>query len=104
MFVSKVYMYSCEQCTLQLAEVHTFIGISWFVHNVSVCTKGPRFPYIFLIIQEVRCLLCCHDDNTPCACALHDASAQRMRIKYFIFATTKYSILTLLLRVYMGPM
>ena len=59
----------------------------------TVCTKGPRFPYIFLIIQEVRCLLCCHDDNTPCACALHDASAQRMRIKYFIFATTKYSII-----------
>ena len=23
-----------EQCTLQLAEVHTFIGISLFLHNV----------------------------------------------------------------------
>ena len=40
------------------------------------------------------CLLCCHDDVTPCTCALHDASAQCMRIKYFIFATTKYLVLT----------
>ena len=64
----------------------------------TVCTKGSRFPYILLLTQEVGCLLCCHDDITPCACALHGTSAQRMRIKYFIFATTKYSVLTLLLR------
>ena len=36
---------------------------------------------------------------TPCACALHGASVQRMRIKYFIFATTQYSVLTLLLAI-----
>ena len=67
------------------------------MQTVTVCTKGSRFPYILLLTQEVGCLLCCHDDIMPCACALHGASAQRMRIKYFIFATTKYSVLTLLL-------
>ena len=69
-------------------------------HNIvqhhSVCTKGSRFPYILLLTQEVGCLLCCYDDITPCACALHGASAQRMRI---IFAATKYSVLTLLLAI-----
>ena len=31
---SRVVTAELLQCTLQLAEVHTFIGISWFVHNV----------------------------------------------------------------------
>ena len=42
---------------------HTF-SLSACNIEKSVCTKGPRFPYIFLIIREVRCLLWlpCHDD------------------------------------------
>ena len=33
----------------------------------TACTKGSHFPYILLLTQEVGCLLCCHDDITPCA-------------------------------------
>ena len=68
-------------------------------HNSLQELKGSRFPYILLLTQEVGCLLCCHDDITPCTCALHGASAQRMHIKYFIFVITKYSVLTLLLAI-----
>ena len=33
------------------------VAIQCSVTVLSVCTKGSRFPYIFLFVQEVRCLL-----------------------------------------------
>ena len=68
-------------------------------YTITVCTKGHVFhtfsyshrKWVVYFVVIVMMIL----RHAP---ALHGASAQRMRIKYFIFATTKYSVLTLLLR------
>ena len=45
-------------------------------NNYTVCTKGSRFPYILLPIQEAFCLFGCHDYATMCACARRPAYAR----------------------------
>ena len=59
--------------------------------ELTVCTKGSRFPYILLLTQEVGCLLCCHDDIdiTPCACA-RALNVCALNISYLRLRSTQY--------------